>query len=200
MSLNAKQQIFVQEYLTDKNATRAAKAAGYSEAAAHESGSRLLRNPEVRAAVEKGIELQTKKIEEKSGVIFTRAMWLRELKLIALSNMDDFVTIDEVEIYTDAKTKKPVMNITANAIATIKRRHRSLGRVIKKISETKNGIGIELHSKQGALDTLGRHYGWLRDEVRLDDTSKPKVILTMPTNGREAIQVKADKDESNGSD
>lgn len=38
MSLNAKQRLFVAEYLLDGNATRAAIAAGYSERTAYSIG------------------------------------------------------------------------------------------------------------------------------------------------------------------
>lgn len=51
MALPAKQRIFVREYLIDKNATRAAKAAGYSKKTAQEQGSRLLSNAMVKRAI-----------------------------------------------------------------------------------------------------------------------------------------------------
>src|SRR3954469_25417892 len=51
-ALTPKQERFVREYLTDLNATRAAKAAGYGPRGAHVTGSRLLKDPKVRAALE----------------------------------------------------------------------------------------------------------------------------------------------------
>lgn len=45
--LTPRQAIFVAEYLVDRNATRAAIAAGYSEKTAAAAGSRLLRNVKV---------------------------------------------------------------------------------------------------------------------------------------------------------
>jgi phage terminase small subunit len=50
-SLARKQQIFVAEYLTDLNATRAAIAAGYSEKTADQQGSRMLKNVKVAAVI-----------------------------------------------------------------------------------------------------------------------------------------------------
>lgn len=44
---------FVKEFLIDQNATRAAVAAGFSEKTAYSQGQRLLKNVEVRAAIEK---------------------------------------------------------------------------------------------------------------------------------------------------
>ena len=43
-----KQELFIQEYLIDFNATRAAKKAGYSEKTAYSQGQRLLKHVEVK--------------------------------------------------------------------------------------------------------------------------------------------------------
>lgn len=51
--LNAKQIIFVQEYLKSGNGTRAAIAAGYSENSAESQASRMLRNAKVRQYLDK---------------------------------------------------------------------------------------------------------------------------------------------------
>lgn len=49
--LTAKQERFVAEYLVDSNASRAARAAGYSERTATRIGSELLTKPAVKAAI-----------------------------------------------------------------------------------------------------------------------------------------------------
>lgn len=49
--LTPKQQRFVDEYLIDLNATRAAKECGYAEATANREGSRLLSNVDIAAAI-----------------------------------------------------------------------------------------------------------------------------------------------------
>ena len=54
--LTPKQQLFVMEYLVDLNATRAAKAAGYSERTAESQGSRLLSNVKVAAAIQSAMD------------------------------------------------------------------------------------------------------------------------------------------------
>ena len=55
MSLNPRQKLFVKEYLRDKNATRAYKAAGYPGKGAQQSATKLLLNPLVAKAVETGL-------------------------------------------------------------------------------------------------------------------------------------------------
>ena len=58
MALTAKQNIFVANYIKEKNATKAAKAAGYSEKTANEQGARLLANVSIKAEIDKMIEAQ----------------------------------------------------------------------------------------------------------------------------------------------
>jgi len=49
--MNEKQELFVQHYILTRNATEAAKSAGYSERSAHNQGYRLLQDEEVRQRV-----------------------------------------------------------------------------------------------------------------------------------------------------
>ena len=51
ITLTAKQERFVDEYLVDLNATQAAIRAGYLAKSAHVEGSRLLTNAKVGAAI-----------------------------------------------------------------------------------------------------------------------------------------------------
>lgn len=50
--ISAQQQQFVNEYLTQGNATKAAVAAGYSEKTAQAQGSRLLKQPSIKQMIE----------------------------------------------------------------------------------------------------------------------------------------------------
>lgn len=49
--MNARQKLFVEEYLKDLNATQAAIRAGYSERTAYSQGQRLLKKVEIQNAV-----------------------------------------------------------------------------------------------------------------------------------------------------
>lgn len=64
--LTDKQQIFVNEYLIDLNATKAAVRAGYSEKTAYSIGSENLRKPEIQKAIEKAFN------ERKARVLVTQ--------------------------------------------------------------------------------------------------------------------------------
>ena len=64
--MNAKQSMFVTEYLTDLNATQAAIRAGYSKRTAYSIGQRLLKNVEVQNAIEQAMsERQSKLIASR---------------------------------------------------------------------------------------------------------------------------------------
>lgn len=78
--LTPKQKLFVEHYLVTRNATKAAREAGYtgSDKAVQVSGSRLLSNPIVKAAVEKGFD------EIKERVKFSHEDvlgWLEQIRL-----------------------------------------------------------------------------------------------------------------------
>jgi phage terminase small subunit len=77
VSLTPKQQAFVDAYLVEPNATKAAIAAGYSKKTAYSAGGRLLKNVEVSAALNKRVS----KVAEKAEV--TAEEVLRGLKLEA---------------------------------------------------------------------------------------------------------------------
>lgn len=81
--LNERQMRFVEAYLIDPNATKAAIAAGYSKRTANEQGSRLLANVSVQQAIEKG----RKAAELRTGVTIDRVRL--ELARVAFTNLDD---------------------------------------------------------------------------------------------------------------
>lgn len=78
MALTAKQELFVQEYLVDLNATQAAIRAGYSEKTAAEIGRQNLIKLEIAQAI---TEARTKRSER---VEWTTDEILKDLKEIAL--------------------------------------------------------------------------------------------------------------------
>lgn len=72
--LSAKQQRFVDEFSLDHNASRAARAAGYSSACAKVTASRLLTNANVRAAV------TLREMEAENSLEMTRERVLKALQ------------------------------------------------------------------------------------------------------------------------
>lgn len=76
--LNPRQQAFVLEYLKDKNATRAARDAGYAKKDCDVQGPRLLGNVRVRAAINVGLAKQAKRAELTADMVIAR---IREFAL-----------------------------------------------------------------------------------------------------------------------
>lgn len=63
MTLTAKQQRFVAEYLIDLNATQAAIRAGYSEKTAGSIGDENLKKPEIAKAVQEAMQKRTERTQ-----------------------------------------------------------------------------------------------------------------------------------------
>ena len=64
-----KQQLFIEEYLIDLNATQAAIRAGYSEKTAGQSGERTLKNVEVGAAITAALEARSERTEVTQDMV-----------------------------------------------------------------------------------------------------------------------------------
>lgn len=171
--------LFVQEYMVDRNASRAALASGYSKKNPDVIGSQLLRHPLVAAMIEeKTAELGAKCEKKRKNIEVTKERWLRELKRIAFADMDDFVEVTRNGIKITATTD----------------RKKNRGHAIQKISEsvTKEGgsQSLSLHNKQPALELLAKHYGWIKERSEVTGADGgPQVILTLPKNKREAAPV-----------
>ena len=92
--LNIKQQIFVDEYMKDSNATQAAIRAGYSEKTAYSQGQRLLKHVEVAEAV----MTAKRKRSERTKI---DADWL-------LTRLADEAEADVADLYTEEGSLKPI--------------------------------------------------------------------------------------------
>ena len=137
--LTPRQKKFVEEYLIDLNATRAAIAAGYSEKGATVRGSELLTNRNVCAALNKANEERQKRAELSADMV------LEELKAIAFSDMRDFAYWNESGV--SLKESDSLSDIAAKAVA--------------EVSESTNAHGgqlkFKLYDKLSALEKLGKH-------------------------------------------
>lgn len=135
-----KQISFMKAYVVNQNATKAAIEAGYSQKTARQQGQRLLSNVDIRAMVDKALAAIAKKQEVRAEEV------IRETRLIAFSNMLDYISIDDDGI--------PQYDLT--------KINRELGVAIKSFDHTETVSGsvrtsttrIVLHDKLRALDKL----------------------------------------------
>src|ERR1700760_3390415 len=86
--MNQRQQLFVANYLKTRNASAAARAAGYATASASVTGSKLLRSPMVAAA----IAAHEAKTEKTNVSLAEKAM--TELSTLRFGNLQDCFDAD----------------------------------------------------------------------------------------------------------
>jgi len=86
--LTPKQQRFCAEYPIDCNATRAAKAAGYSEKTAHVIGTENLKKPEIRDEIEQKVKKRAEKVEITAEYVLNNIKMIGERCLQAEPVLD----------------------------------------------------------------------------------------------------------------
>lgn len=145
--LTKKQQLFVDEYLIDLNATQAAIRAGYSVESARDIGCENLTKPNIQQAIAEKMAERSK----RTGVNQDRV--ILELAKIAFVNISDVVDTDTGEI---------LPNASQDDLACIES-------VKFKQSDNQYGGSIErevkVASKLKALEMLGKHLGMWNDKV-----------------------------------
>lgn len=166
---------FAREYVVDRNGTRAAMRAGYSVRTAYAQATRLLKNAQVVAEIER---LRAEQIElckiQTSDVI-------GEIRNLAFSDVGDLVDFTSGEPIV-----KPANEITPEA-------RRCISKIkIKRIKGVKGGEIVEFHlwDKTQKLKELAQHLGIIteRNETTLKgDPASPLYVQTF-VEGRKLAQ------------
>jgi len=108
MLLKEKHEKFCQNYILHRNATRAAKDAGYSEVSAHNTGSRLLQDTAIQERIEElTVNMTTSidvvdEIERQYDVARTQGQTTSALKALELLSRIRGNNIDTDEVTTDS--------------------------------------------------------------------------------------------------
>lgn len=139
--LSLKQRIFVQEYLVDLNATKAAIRAGYAVTSARQIGSENLSKPYIQDAIAEAMQERAERVRFTSDDVLQR--------LVDIDHMDI------IDIFTDCGLVKPVsewppvwrQSISAVDVLEVKLNGSVTG-IIKRIL---------LPDKLRNLEMLGRH-------------------------------------------
>lgn len=184
MALTRRQQVFIAEYLNCWNASEAARRAGYSKKTARSQGERLLTNVDVAAAIEEAVaERQIKPAEI-----------LERLGQQARGEIGQFFKVTERETDLPLPTEEVVkeeMRTDANGnpyrVYTVRRtvldldklRDPQSSRLVRKFSDTKNGLSIELYDSQAALEKLGKAVGVLRDNVTVNNEGSIEIVTRL---------------------
>jgi phage terminase small subunit len=150
--MTKKQQLFIQEYLIDLNATQAAIRAGYSPDSAQEIGSQNLSKLMVKNAIDKAIAERSR----RTGINQERV--ILELAKIAFLNPTDVINMDEATIKGESNRDDTA------AIASVK---------VKRIPTEEGEITereVKTYDKIKALELLGKHLGMFKDNLNINST------------------------------
>lgn len=156
--LNPKQIKFCEEYLIDYNATRAAKAAGYSEATATEMGYENLRKPHIQAYLD---EIQSD-LSKLAGVTALRN--IKELEKIAYSSLHNYQSnwmslLDWEKVSDDDKAAIAEVNYVE--------------------TDGRTSVKFKLHDKLKAIESLNKMLGFNAPD-KIDHTTKGRKIQATP--------------------
>lgn len=147
--LTRKEARFIQEYLIDLNASKAARRAGYSEKSSANIGNENCRKPLIQAEIFKELDKRAKRTN------ITQDRVIIELKRIALSNMADFARWDGNTV--NLKESDSLSRAKTAAVQEIS----------EVVTEAGGRTKIKHHDKIRALELLGRHLGMFKE--RPDD-------------------------------
>lgn len=145
---------FIEVYLRTGNATEAARACGRKSPS---DGHRLVNAPRIAAEIEK------RRLRQLDKIGVTADMVVEELAHIAFSQLPDIIKINGFgEPYFDLDNLSPTMkrsikSITLDTVMV----SNGKGKMPTEVRKTR----VDLYDKLGALTTLARHFGLLKDKV-----------------------------------
>ncbi len=158
--LNKKQELFVIEYTRDFNATRAAKAAGYSPRTAGSIGSENLTKPEIITAIEARIKEKTMGADEV----------LLRLADIARGDMADLMDITPAgftfRLLTEGENGEHNVNPNTKLIKKIKQKVTTF--IGKKDDDEDREVietELELYSAHDALRDIGKYHKLFTEKI-----------------------------------
>jgi phage terminase small subunit len=177
MTLNSRQSRFVEEYLVDLNGKQAAIRCGYSKATAEAQASRLLRNVQVRVALEDAMRARSRRTEVTAGRV------LNELAKIAFSNMRDY--------WPSPGEGFDLLRLDEDRTAAIK--EITIDEKVDRAGVLHRRTHLKLHDKLGALTSLARHLGFFTDR-HVTENSIEYRVMHMTSEERLALAVEAMKE------
>ena len=158
---SGKKQRFVDEYMIDRNATRAAIRAGFSAKTAGQAGSRLLKNVKVAEEIAKRQE----KLATKLAV--TKDMIADELRKIGFADIRKAVSwrghLVREEDNPDGGDVLVIKEIVTNHVTLIDsdRLDDETAAAIAEVSQNATGgVKLKMHDKKGALVDLAKMLGY----------------------------------------
>lgn len=167
--LTSKQQVFVQEYLVDLNATQAAIRAGYSPKTSSWIGPQLLGKSHVALAVQEAMKDREQRTE------ITQDRVLQEYAKLAFLDPRRFY--DENDNLIDIPDLAPEVAATLTAMEVTWERNGENEDGTPKFCAVRK---IKFSDKKAALDSIARHLGMFKDKTELTGSFP---VLNLVLNG-----------------
>ncbi|PTJ03655.1 terminase small subunit [Staphylococcus simulans] len=146
--LTRRQELFIEEYLIDLNATQAAIRAGYSQKTARSQGQRMLTKVDIQQAISERME------EKKSDIIMKQDEILERLTSQARREEKDYqVMLSEHLVKND---KGSVIGVERKP------------EVVEVPTQNKDAIK--------ALETLGKYYTMWTDKTVTESTERIQIV------------------------
>ena len=170
---------FIAEYLVELNASEAYRRAGYKGKNAHVQSSRLMKDPEVAAAVKAGLAARMHRIE------ITQERVIKELALLAFSDLQHYT----VDASGTIQLAPGAPEGAHRALQSIKRR--TIITSSDGESRTVHEVELKLWDKVTPLIRAGRHVDVHGFSDRVEHTGKDGApiatvaLYQLPINGRE---------------
>jgi phage terminase small subunit len=181
--LDAKERMFVAEYLIDLDPKRAALAAGYSASMAASKAYQWVSNGKVKPYVYAAVQNALKKREDRTQITADRV--LKELAKIGFADIRKAIRWDSAliteEDNPDGGDTAIIKRIVTNQVQLVSSEDidDDTAAAISEISQNATGgVKLKLHDKKAALVDLGRHLGLFTDNVAVKhDVSDPLAAL-----------------------
>ncbi len=214
VALTPKQQLFVDEYIIDFNATRAAKAAGYNDNSATEMGYENLRKPHIEKAIDKAIADRRKRLRIDADTVLWK-WWqianadyneLSSVRRVACGYCHGGVSMDEGGEPVIDPSKEPDIDCQFCKgegspfvyIADTSKLSPEAKMLYQGAKETKFGIEVMTADRMKALDNVARHLGMFKDTVNHVSEDGSMTPITNNFNGDAQAAAQAYQDIMGG--
>ncbi|MEL5876047.1 terminase small subunit [Cereibacter sphaeroides] len=173
--LKGRREVFVREYLAGCTAMHAAIRAGYSEMAATQTGSRLLKEPAIREALEVGRRKTAELLE------LAREEVIRQYQRIGFSDIR--------KLFDENGRIKPLAELDEDTAAAIQNMDVEVRPGDGPDSEPVRIIKIRMADRKTALDSIMKAQGWnMPDQVEvagrnggpIQHEHKARVVIVPP--------------------
>lgn len=161
--LTAKQKQFAEEFIIDLNATKAAIRAGYSEHTAKEIGYENLTKPHIAEYIQQLMDERSNRTQVKADRV------LEEYAKIAFADIKNFLSFrtEKAMVGVDEEDDEGKPLYDYRQVIEMKPSEEVDGTMISEVSINAKGVfSFKLHDKKGALDSIAKHLGMFKEEVK----------------------------------